>query len=164
MKEVKKQPWYNNTLFVFLGDHGYYLEGTYEMPLSYHHIPFVIHKPNTFAPDTNHNLGYQPDVVSTVAGILNLSFTNNTFGSNILKEKHPFVYFTADDKIGCISDDGYFFYDLITQKTKRLRKFQNLDQEDYYSSNKMKADSLERSAKYMLNAAEYFIRKNYFSY
>ncbi|MBA3664264.1 MAG: LTA synthase family protein [Bacteroidetes bacterium] len=164
MKEVKKQAWFSNTLFIFLGDHGYSTDGTYEMPLSYNHIPFVIHKPNSFKPDTNHNLGYQPDVVSTVAGILNLSFTNTTFGSNILKEKHPFVYFTADDKTGCISDDGYFFYDLISQKTKRLRKYTDLDQEDYYLSKKAKADSLEKSARYMLNAAEYFIRKDYFSY
>ncbi|MGZ4095268.1 MAG: LTA synthase family protein [Bacteroidia bacterium] len=164
MRNAKKQSWYTNTLFVFLGDHGYSVDGTYEMPLSYNHIPFVLYKPNTLKPDTNHNLGYQPDVTSTVAGILNLSFTNNTFGSNILKKKHPFVYFTADDKIGCISDDGFFFYELISQKTKRLRKYIDLDQQDYYSAYKTKADSLEKSAKYMLEAAEYFIRKNYFTY
>ncbi len=164
IKNAKKQPWYNNTLFVFLGDHGYSVEGTYEMPLSYNHVPLVLHKPNTLLPDTNHNLGYQPDVLSTVAGVLNLSFTNNSFGSDILKVKHPFVYFTADDKIGCISNDGYFFYELISQKTKRLRKYMNLDQTDYTITNKTKADSLEKSAKFMLDAAEYFIRKDYFSY
>ena len=164
IKNAKKQSWYNNTLFVFLGDHGYSVNGTYEMPLSYNHVPFVLHKPSTLKPDTIHNLGFQPDVTSTIAGVLNLSFTNNTFGLNILKEKHPFVYFTADDKIGCVSDDGYFFYELITQKTKRLRKYLNLDQKDYYMSHKSKADSLERSTKMMLDAAEYFIRKDYFSY
>ncbi len=164
IKNAKKQDWFENTLFVFLGDHGYFLNGTYEMPLSYNHIPFVMYKPNTLKPDTIHNLGTQPDVTSTVAGALNLSFTNNTFGANILKEKRPFVYFSADDKIGCVSDDGYFFYELITQKTKRLRKYLDLDQTDYYQSNKTKADSLERSAKLMLEAAEYFIRKDYFTY
>jgi phosphoglycerol transferase MdoB-like AlkP superfamily enzyme len=164
MKNAKLQPWYKNTLFVFLGDHGYSVDGTYEMPLSYNHVPLVLHKPNTLLPDTNHNLGYQPDVLSTVAGVLNLSFTNNTFGLNIIKEKHPFVYFTADDKIGCVSNDGYFFYDLLSQKAKRLRKYLDLDQTDYYMTNKIKADSLEKSAKMMLDAAEYFIRKDYFSY
>ena len=164
MKTAKQQSWYASTLFVFLGDHGYSIEGTYEMPLSYNQIPFVLHKPNSLKPDTCHNLGYQPDVLSTVAGVLNLSFTNNGFGSNIIKEKHPFVYFTADDKIGCISDDGYFFYDLMTQKTKRLKKYQNLNQEDFYETHRGKADSLEAGAKHMLDAAEYFIRKDYFSY
>ncbi len=164
MKTAKKQDWYENTLFVFLGDHGYSVDGTYEMPLSYNHIPFVLHKPNTFNPDTSHNLGYQPDVVSTVAGALNLSFTNTSFGVNILKGKHPFVYFTADDKIGCVTDDGFFFYELMTQKTKRLKKYLDLDQTDYYDTHKTKADSMERSAKQMLDAAEYFLRKDYFTY
>lgn len=164
MKEAKKQDWYNNTLFVFLGDHGYSVGGCYEMPLSYNHIPFVLHKPSTLAPDTNHNLGYQPDVLSTIAGILNLSFENKSFGLNILEKKHPFVYFTADDKIGCINSEGYYFYELMSQKTKRLRKYLNLDQEDYYTSKKALADSLEAGAKQMLDAAEYFIRKDYFSY
>jgi len=164
MNEAKKQDWYNNTLFVFLGDHGYSIDGTYEMPLSYNHIPLVLHKPSTLKPQINHNPGYQPDVISTVAGVLNLSFNNTTFGIDILKEKHPFVYFTADDKIGAISGDGFFYYDLITQKTKRLKKYENLDQADYYESNKLKADSLAEGARKMLDAAEYFIRNEYFSY
>jgi phosphoglycerol transferase MdoB-like AlkP superfamily enzyme len=164
IKTAKQQAWYNNTLFVFLGDHGYSIEGTYEMPLSYHNIPFVLHKPNTLLANTDSRLGYQPDVVSTVAGLLNLEFNNNSFGVNLLKEKHPFVFFTADDKIGCVDSSGYFFYELITQRSKRLRKYLQLDQNDYYNSNKNKADSLEAGAKAMLDAAEYFIRQDYFSY
>lgn len=164
IKNAKKQSWFENTLFVFLGDHGYSIGGTYEMPLSYNHIPLVMYKPSTLKADTNHNLGYQPDVLSTVAGVLNLSFTNTSFGEDIRKVKHPFVYFTADDKIGCISDDGYFFYNLITQKTKRLKKYHNLNQEEFYETKRSRADSLEQSAMHMLDAAEYFIRKDYFSY
>lgn len=164
MKQAKKQAWYSNTLFVFLGDHGYATEGTYEMPLSYNNVPLVLHKAGTLHADTIHNVGYQPDVVSTVAGILNLEFNNPTFGIDLLKEKHPFVFFTADDKIGCADNDGYFFYELITQRVKRLRKYKTLDQEDYYNSLKPKADSLEKGAKMLLDAAEYFIRKDYFSY
>lgn len=164
IKTAKKQPWYSNTLFVFLGDHGYWIEATYEMPLSYHNVPFVLHKPNTLKPDTNSSLSYQPDVLSTVAGILNLEFKNNSFGINLLKEKHPFVFFTADDKIGCVDSSGYFFYELITQRSKRLKKYWQLDQSDYYANNKNKADSLEAGAKAMLDAAEYFIRQDYFSY
>jgi phosphoglycerol transferase MdoB-like AlkP superfamily enzyme len=157
MDEAKKQPWYSNTLFVFLGDHGHYLNGYYEMPMSYHHIPFVLHKPNSLRPDTSHNLGFQPDVLSTVAAVLNLSFTNNTFGSNILKEQHPFVYFTADDKIGCVDKDGYFFFHLMDEKVKRLKKYIHMDENDYYETGRARADSLEKAAHHMLDAAEYLI-------
>ena len=164
IKQAKKQTWYNNTLFVFLGDHGYAIEGTYEMPLSYHTIPFVLYKPSSLHPDTLHKVGYQPDVISTVAGILNLQFVNNTFGIDLMKEQHPFVFFTADDKIGCVDNEGNYFYDLLTQRTKRLRKYWNLDPQDYYEHNKRKADSLDNGARYLLDAAEYFIRRDHFSY
>jgi phosphoglycerol transferase MdoB-like AlkP superfamily enzyme len=164
IKEAKRQDWYRNTLFVFVADHGYYADGAYEMPISYHHIPFVLHKPDALRPDTNHNLGYQPDILSTVAALMNIEFKNGSFGVNILKQKHPFVFFTADDKIGCVSDDGYYFYDLLSQKTRRLRRYPQYEEKDYYSEKKTKADSLEKSAKTMLKAAEFFIRRDYFSY
>lgn len=164
MEQAKKQDWYNNTLFVFLGDHGYSIEGTYDMPLSYHNIPFVLHMPNTLLADTLHKVGYQPDVLSTVAGVLNLNFKNSSFGINLLTETHPFVFFTADDKIGCVDKDGYFFYELITQRNKRLRKYLQLDQKDYYTDDRAKADSLEKGTKRLLDAAEYFLRKDYFTY
>jgi phosphoglycerol transferase MdoB-like AlkP superfamily enzyme len=164
LENAKKQNWYSNTLFVFLGDHGYSIEGTYDMPLSYHNIPLVLHKPNTLQPDTLNKVGYQPDVLSTVAGILNLDFNNSSFGIDLLKETHPFVFFTADDKIGCVDKEGNFFYELITQRNKRLRKYLTLDQKDYYNDNRATADSLEKGTKMLLDAAEYFIRKDYFSY
>lgn len=160
----KEQDWFDNTLFVFLGDHGYARGDCYEMPLSYNLVPFVLYMPGVLNPDTIHHLGQQYDVNATIAGILNLNYNNTTFGSNILKVKHPFVYFTADDKIGCVSDDGYFYYELIPQKIKRLRYFETMQEKDYYPLKKNKADSLEQASKHMLNAAEYFIRQNYFSY
>lgn len=166
METAKKQSWYENTLFVFLGDHGYAISNTFEMPLSYHNVPFVLHSPRLLKPDTVHHLGYQPDVLATVAALLNLPFDNTSFGINIMKKQHPFVYFQADDKVGCLSDDGYYFYELMSQKTKRLRRYmdQELDMKDYYEVRRAKADSLEQCAKHMLDAAEYFIRKDYFSY
>lgn len=164
MRKAKQQKWYSNTLFVFLGDHGYTVDGTYDMPLSYHNIPLVLHMPLRFGADTIHNVGYQPDVTATVAGVLNLEFENSTFGINLLKEKHPFVFFTADDKIGCIDNDGFFFYELLSQKTKKIKRYSNLDQQDYYAKYKSRADSLCIGAHKMLDAAEYFIRQNHFTY
>lgn len=162
MKKAKTRNWYSNTLFVFLGDHGHSLGESYEMPLSFHNVPFILHKPDTFKPDTIHSPAYQPDVLSTVAGALNLEFTNSSFGIDLLKETHAFVYFTADDKIGCLNDQGYYFYELIPYNAKRLRKYPTLDWGNYYDVKKDIADSLERSAKAMLDAAEYFINRDYF--
>ena len=164
MRKARMQKWYKNTLFVFLGDHGYAVDGTYDMPLSYHNIPLVLHMPKKLRADTIHSVGYQPDVTETVAGILNLEFENNTFGINLLKEKHPFVFFTADDKVGCVDNDGFYFYELHAQNVIKLRKYRDLDQHDYYKEYMSRADSLRAGGKKMLDAAEFFIRQNYFSY
>ena len=164
MKMAKQQSWYKNTLFVFLGDHGYYLDHTYELPLSYHLVPFILHKPNTLAADTLHHLGNQSDVTATIAGVLNLEFINSTFGSDIRYVQHPFVYFTADDKLGCYSNNGYYYYNMFALKTKRLHKLVGGDRPDYYPELRAKGDSMEVQAQQMLNAAEYFLKKDYYNY
>ncbi|MCE3229592.1 MAG: sulfatase, partial [Bacteroidetes bacterium] len=98
MAQAKKLPWYKNTVFMFLGDHGLSMGHTYEMPISYNHVPFVIHQPSILKADTISSPAYQPDVPATVMGIIGASYTDNTFGLNVLKYKHPFVVFSADDK------------------------------------------------------------------
>lgn len=164
MQNAKKQSWYNNTIFLFLGDHGLSMGHTYEMPLSYHHIPFVVHHPASLKPDTINNLGYQPDVNATVMGLLNESYTNESFGIDLFKEMHPFVLITADDKIGCVDNKGNYFYELLSTNTKRLRKYEKLDPTDYYLQNKSLADSLERGAKSVLESARFFIHQKHYVY
>ncbi|MDP2388661.1 MAG: sulfatase-like hydrolase/transferase [Bacteroidota bacterium] len=164
MKKAKKEKWYDNTIFLFLGDHGLSLGHTYEMPLSYHHIPFVVHHPESLKPDTLHNLGYQPDVNATVMGLLNTSYTNESFGIDLFKQSHPFVLITADDKIGCVDNKGNYFYELLSTNTKRLRKYENLDPVDYYPKNRSLADSLESGAKSILEAARFFVHDKYYTY
>ncbi|HEY1040615.1 MAG TPA: LTA synthase family protein, partial [Bacteroidia bacterium] len=164
MEKAKKQSWYNNTVFLFLGDHGLSMGHTYDMPLSYHHIPFVIHHPASLKPDTLHHLGYQPDVNATIMGLLNRSYVNESFGFDIMKQSHPFVMFTADDKIGCVDEKGNYFYELLSTNTKRLRKYEKLDPVDYYNQNRSLADSLEREAKSILESARFFIHDKYYVY
>ena len=162
MDQAKQQSWYNNTVFMFLGDHGLSMGHTYEMPLSYNHVPFVIHQPNIFKPDTISYPSYQPDVTATVMGIIGGTYTNSTFGINILKEKHPFVVFSADDKIGCVDSNGFFYYKTLSNDQTFLRKYKNLDPKNYVNKYKNKSDSLGRNMMMIYESANYFIRKDYF--
>ena len=66
MDAAEKQPWFDNTIFVFLGDHGK-MVGTpeCEMPQSYNHIPLMIYGKDI--PPTVHNgFGGQIDVAPTL--------------------------------------------------------------------------------------------------
>ncbi len=110
MKEARKQPWYDNTIFVFLGDHGK-LVGTpdCEMPQSYNHIPLLIHGKG-ITPEVKDNLCAQVDVAPTLLGLLNISYVQNNFGVDVLKEQRPCVFFTADDMIGARDDEYLYIY------------------------------------------------------
>jgi phosphoglycerol transferase MdoB-like AlkP superfamily enzyme len=161
MEQAKQMPWYNNTVFLFLGDHGLSMGHTYEMPLSYNHVPFVIHQPALFKPDTISSPAFQPDVPATVMGIIGASYTDKTFGINLLKQKHPFVVFSADDKIGCVDDQGFYFYKTLANDQTYLRKYKQLDPKNYCETNKARADSMNHQMMKIYQTAEFFIRKDY---
>ena len=162
--QVKKEPWYDNTIFIFLGDHGLSMGHTYEMPLSYNHIPCIIHQPKLFKADTISSPCYQPDIPATVMGIIGANYSNQTFGINILKEKHPYVVFSADDKIGCVDNQGYYYYKTLANGETYLRNYKNLDPINYKTQFKQKADSMEKNMMQIYESANYFIRKNNFLY
>ncbi len=164
MKTAQKQRWFNNTVFIFLGDHGLSMGHTYEMPLSYNHVPCIIYQPMLFKPDTIKTPCYQPDIPATVMGILKTNYTNNTFGINILKEKHPYVVFSADDKIGCIDSNGFYYYKTLSNDQTYLRKYKVLDKVNYNKIFKTKADSMEKNLTHIYETGNYLIRKNYFLY
>ena len=57
MDEASRQPWYENTIFVFLADHGKLVGSPKsDMPLTYHHIPLIIYEPGQ-SPRKSYNFG-----------------------------------------------------------------------------------------------------------
>lgn len=162
--EAKKNSWYKNTVFVFLGDHGQIMNDVYDMPITYHHIPFIVHCPKELKAEVNHNLGYQPDIVRTISSLLNIDYANFSFGVNIFKEKRPFVFFSADDKLGYVTDDDHFFYHLLSTNQKNYVKYTTMDKTNYYQQNKFHADSMYKTTQSLYNSAQYFINNNCFNF
>ena len=161
MERARKCAWYPNTVFIFVGDHGLSMGHTYEMPLSYNHVPLVIHQPAIFSADTISTPGYQPDIPATIMGIAGGTYVNNTFGIDLLKERHPFVVFSADDKIGCVNDGGFFYYRTTSNGNTYLRKYPQLDPVNYKDRYKELADSMDWQMKDIYETARYLIERDY---
>jgi len=161
IEEAKKQNWYKNTVFVFLGDHGQIMEDPYDMPITYHHIPFIVHCPQWLRSSVNHNLGYQPDVVKTISSLLKLEYKNFSFGENIFTRSRPFVFFSADDKLGFVTEDDFFFYHLLSDNQKKLVRYKEFKTENVYEQNKTRIDSIYQITQSLYNSARYYIRQNY---
>lgn len=148
--------WYKNTIFVFIADHGFTYHPTYEMPLSYHHSPLIIFAPTILKePKSIDAIGGQIDLLPTIMGLLGKAYTNNTFGIDLLNEKRPYIYFSADDKIGVLDDQ--FFLIIKSDKTEALYKYRLNDINDYKKLYKAKTDSMRNYAFSMLQTAQWFV-------
>jgi phosphoglycerol transferase MdoB-like AlkP superfamily enzyme len=108
MTKAQEQPWFENTVFVFVADHGK-LVGTpeNEMPEACNHVPFMIYgkdiKPNRIS-----NFGGQIDVAPTLLGILGIGYTQNNFGVDLLKEQRPCSFYT-DDNLVAARDSAHLY-------------------------------------------------------
>lgn len=50
------------------------------------------------------------DVAPTLLGLLNMSYTQNDFGINLLTEQRPYVYFSADNLIAATDTTHLYIY------------------------------------------------------
>jgi len=162
LNKAKKEAWYQHTIFLILGDHGSPSGHTYEMPLSYHHIPLIVHCPSLLKPDTLFQLGYQPDVVPTILSMLNVSYINSGFGQNLLQSQRGFVFFTADDKAGLVTADNYYFVKFLKQQKRGLYRFRALDSTNLAYTRATLADSLEKKLDALLLTSGFLLHRDYY--
>ncbi|MDR1090735.1 MAG: sulfatase-like hydrolase/transferase [Prevotella sp.] len=143
MMRCAAEEWFDNTIFVFLGDHGEIVgKQTYEMPLSYHHIPLIIYS-QSFG-NTHRifsGLGCQMDVFPTIMGLLNASYVNNTLGVDLMKDNRRFVSFASDNMMGCVDKDMFYIYSLNT-KRQMLFDYRNKSTVNIIDEHRELADSM----------------------
>ena len=158
--EAKQQEWFDNTIFVFVGDHGK-IVGTprSDMPLSFNHVPLFIYSPSFIEPRQIEDLGGQVDIAPTVLGLLNIDYTDNGFGVNLLQEKRKAAFFTSDDAIGCVNDSLFYIYkpkenqEWLLSQERAIEKGGNID-------NPAVCQELREYAFSMLQTAQYLMSNN----
>lgn len=108
MTQAATYPWYNNTLFVLVADHGINLPAPTDAPLSFNHVPLIIFNPqDTSLKTAKENFGMQTDIFPTVMSALGQPYINNTTGINLLTEKRPYAFFSQDNRLCVINDECY---------------------------------------------------------
>ena len=66
--------------------------------------------PLPIKPEIRQEPGGQTDVAPTLLGLLNMSYTQNDFGINLLTEQRPYVYFSADNLIAATDTTHLYIY------------------------------------------------------
>ena len=126
---ASEKPWFDNTLFVFVADHGAALDTDYSIPLSYFHTPLVFYK-HDMQPVENKCVASQMDVFPTVMGILNKSYVNNSFGIDLQRESRRYAYFMGDDKYGVI-DGEWLFINKPGEEQAGLYRYMEKEKKNY---------------------------------
>lgn len=130
MEAAKAQSYFNNTIFVFTGDHGVegnaaalYPEAWTEQRLTDEHVPLLFYAPRLLAPQLHKETVSQIDILPTIAGMIQQPYLNTTLGRDLLdkhkKENAAFIIYHAPGWIGVVTDD-YFYRKNIRIKKEEL--------------------------------------------
>jgi len=126
MEAARQENYFNNTIFVFVGDHGVsgmakniYPRAWTEQRLTEEHVPLLFYAPRLLAPQKREEVVSQIDVLPTIAGLTGQTYTNTTLGRDVLHNPGPhyaFIISHDEGRIGVITDDFVFTKNLNFKK------------------------------------------------
>lgn len=128
MQYAQKQSWFDNTIFVFVGDHGVEGETSFIYPkdlrnlgrLTDEHVPLLFYAPELLEPSVHHEVVSQIDVLPTIAGMIHAPYLNTTLGRDLLNSKNKmdaaFIIHHDEGNIGLVNDHFYFTKNLQITK------------------------------------------------
>lgn len=142
IEKAKQTSWFENTVFVFIADHGAYKGTTnYELPLSYHHSPLIFYCPSKLGAKKVENIGLQIDISAMVSSYLGIENTK-TLGIDFETYPRKYGYFSADDKLGVIDEE--YFYIWNKNGEQYLYKYKTNDKTNYIKQNRDKANEMQK--------------------
>jgi len=157
VKLASTQEWFDNTIFIFIADHGAVVDNIYSMPLNYHHVPLIMYAPKIIKqPEIFDNIGGQIDVFPTTMHLLGLPYVNNTMGINLFSERRPFIYFSSGHvfKYGVISDS---FYLIVSKDKDELYHYRRRDVTNRINQYRSVAEEMKNYAKVNYQTSQYVI-------
>lgn len=129
MEAARKEKYFSNTLFVFIGDHGIrgnpgimFPEIWNNMGITSQHVPLLFYAPSFLGPARISKTASQLDLLPSIASVIKMSYKNTTLGRNLFDTSqnagilhHKAFLFDPDErKIGMMTDDYCYMKNLIT--------------------------------------------------
>jgi phosphoglycerol transferase MdoB-like AlkP superfamily enzyme len=85
VREARTAPYFDDTLFVFVGDHGVHLRGRQLIPVDEYRVPALFLAPKHIRPRRIPRVASQLDIPPTIMAILGGSYRSSFFGQEILR-------------------------------------------------------------------------------
>ncbi|KGQ42948.1 phosphoglycerol transferase I [Gallibacterium anatis] len=108
MKAAEKQPWYNNTIFIFTADHTLNSLPSENLKEQFH-IPLIVYSPDgSLSAKRESQFASQYDLFPTILDLLGIDTPISTFGQSLLHPKTttPTLFVGNGQIIGMISPAG----------------------------------------------------------
>jgi phosphoglycerol transferase MdoB-like AlkP superfamily enzyme len=132
MEAAKKEKYFENTIFIFVGDHGIRGDAGNMFPecwtaygITTQHVPLLFYSPLLLKPARVNNTCSQIDILPSVASILKIPYRNTTLGRNLFDTSQnasprfpdkAFLFDPEERKIGMMTDEYCYMKNLLTGK------------------------------------------------
>ena len=137
MEAAQKEAYYKNTIFVFVGDHGFSSPAGPEFPKSFtetkltsNHVPLLFYAPGIVSPARYDYPASQIDILPTLASMMKQAHTNTTLGKDLLDTtiNHSSCFITEPGNLQRgIFEPPYFYQYNTLQKQGKLYSVINND-------------------------------------
>ncbi len=127
---AKKEKYFSNTIFVFVGDHGIRGQVGAMFPkawetdgLTTQHVPLLFYAPALLAPQRIDRTCSQVDLVPSATALAHIAFTNTTIGKNLFDtipvssarfKNAAFLFDPNLKQIGIVTDEYCYIQDLLS--------------------------------------------------
>ncbi len=137
IEAAKKEKYFDNTIFVFVGDHGLRGDAGNMFPQSFtkqgilaEHVPLLFYAPKILQPKRVLNVCSQLDILPSVATIARQSYSNTTLGRNLFDstpgpERFAFIADPDTRTIGLAGNTYYYSRNLNTGKKEFVSLLNN---------------------------------------
>lgn len=122
IEQAKKQKYFDNTIFVFYGDHGLPGDGKHmppwqrHLPTNFLNVPLVFYAPKLLAqPQVISHVASEVDVLPSLASLAGVPYINTAFGRDLFNSKYDdrryafAIEHSQNPLIGVIGADKAFF-------------------------------------------------------
>lgn len=169
MKLASKEAYFDNTIFVFFGDHGISTDVRTIMPpawtdmrLSGLHVPMLIYAPKLLPPQRISKPASELDVMPTIAGLFNKPYLNTTMGRDLFDPRFDAqreiftIWHYPGPEIGVFSQDYYYVMyadgshsHLAKQESADAKRDWSQDKPEIAAQMRQRAMDFYQTARYM---------------
>ncbi|WP_347175409.1 LTA synthase family protein [Polaribacter uvawellassae] len=172
LKRAKEAGYYDNTIFLFFGDHNtamnpvdFLAKKESALGTVVHHVPFFIHAPKFIAAKIYPKFTKLVDVLPTAASLANINYTNYTLGSNALDSVQAtdfaFLYqaINGEPAISLLQNDYYYTLTTVSN-TANLYDFNGDDLTDIKKDHPNVTKQMDSLLRGYYNATKYLYYNN----